>query len=113
MTRASFLAATMVCIAVCGLAPTAMALPKQGAGKCDCACSAPSGAGGHIDSFNTYDPHGLPCDALVGATCNVSDPSTGGVATGTVQHCFKPGDTPRGQIILQNGIKLSPLRLHR
>lgn len=95
-------------------APIAQALPKQGTGtKCDCLCEAPSGVNpfGTIQSFNTYDSHGLGCDALVGATCNVSNPNTGGVATGSVRACGKSSNASRRNvIILPNGIKLTPLQ---
>lgn len=119
MTRGSFaggVAAALIYFGVCGLASTALALPKQGTGtKCDCLCSAPSGESpsGYAVGYNTYDPHGLPCSALQGATCNLTNPSTGGVATGTVQACYTSGTNWRGGIILQNGTKLPPVRFHR
>ena len=103
------------CALLIGVAQTATALPKQGAGtQCDCMCVAPSGVapGGVIYSFNTYDPHGLSCFALEGLTCNLDNPNTGGVATGSVQGCRDKSNASRrpATIVLPTGIKIGPLR---
>ena len=94
---------------------TADALPKQGTGtKCDCLCEAPSGIapGGTIHSFNTYDSHGLACEAFVGATCNLENPNTGGIATGSLLFCGDASTTARhpATITLPTGVTIHPLR---
>ena len=112
--RVFFLAFGIAVFFIAANAPTAQALPKQGTGgKCDCLCEAPSGVNpfGVIQTFNTYDSHGLGCGALVGATCNVNNPNTGGIATGSVKTCAPVSNASRRSvIILPNGIKLSPLQ---
>ena len=114
MKRRVFFLAFGIAVLIAANAPTAQALPKQGTGgKCDCVCEAPSGVSptGFIQTFNTYNAHGLGCDALVGATCNISNPNTGGVATGSVKACMTVTNASRRSvIILQNGVKLSPLQ---
>jgi hypothetical protein len=66
----------------------AYALPKQGIGKCTCMCIAPSGVnGGSLVSINTYNSQGYSCGAFEGKTCNLDNPYTGGVSTGSLIGC--------------------------
>jgi hypothetical protein len=68
----------------------AHALPKQGggSGKCSCMCVAPSGVnGGSLVSVNTYNSQGYSCGAFEGRTCNLDNPYTGGVSTGSLIGC--------------------------
>ena len=103
MKRRVFFLAVGIALSIAANAPVAQALPKQGTGgKCDCVCEAPSGINsfGVIQTFNTYHSHGLGCDALVGATCNVSNPNTGGVATGSVKACTTVTNASRHSVII-------------
>jgi hypothetical protein len=67
----------------------AYALPKQGSGgRCSCMCIAPSGVnGGSLVSINTYNSQGYSCGAFEGKTCNLDNPYTGGVSTGSLIGC--------------------------
>lgn len=68
----------------------ASALPKQGSGsgKCRCMCIAPSGVnGGSLISVNDYNSQGYSCGAFEGKTCNLNNPYTGGVSTGSLIGC--------------------------
>jgi hypothetical protein len=75
---------------IAALPPSALAKPKQGGGsaKCGCDCIADSGVnGGILIVHNTYNSMGYSCSAFEGATCNVNNPYTGGVSTGTLSLC--------------------------
>lgn len=61
--------------------------------ECACACVLPGQSFGTItDIKNTA---GLPCGAYNNKTCNVEDPETGGIRSGTTKECgpFKPSGT--------------------
>jgi hypothetical protein len=102
------------CAPLIAAAQPAAALPKQGSGgRCDCLCEAPGGVtpSGVIHSFATYDSHGQQCDAFAGATCNLTNPNTGGVATGTIKFCDSVSNTSKrpAVILLPSGVKIGPL----
>lgn len=61
--------------------------------ECACICQAPGDAFGVITDIRNTG--GFSCGAYNGKTCNYSDPTTGGVRTGTTKYCggFKPGGT--------------------
>ena len=111
MKFAKFKIAFTCCALLVGATQIAIALPKQGSeGKCGCLCDAPDGAGGSIHSLATYDPHGLSCLALAGATCNLDNTKTGGVATGQLIFCSDASNTAKrpATIILPTGVKIRP-----
>ena len=64
----------------------AFAVPKGG-GKCACMCTAPNGAGGTLAQSQTYSSQGISCAAFENHTCNMTNPVTGGVATGRTLGC--------------------------
>jgi opacity protein-like surface antigen len=69
-------------------AAASFAEPKQGSGgKCSCMCIAPSGIGGELVSDVTYDSQGYSCNSFEGKTCNLNNPYTGGVSTGSLIGC--------------------------
>jgi hypothetical protein len=75
---------------VAGVPHAASALPKQGSGgTCNCVCVAPSGIGGQIMTIAIYNSLNYQCPVFNGKTCNVSNPNTGGVATGSLIGCDK------------------------
>ncbi len=95
-------------------AEVGMAKPKGPIYKqCACICQAPGDIIGVITDFNNTG--GFSCGAYNGKTCNYSDPTTGGVRSGTTKYCgpYKPGGTvsfrtPLGGItgsILSRGIE--------
>ena len=90
----------------------ALALPKQGTGKCSCTCVAPSGVapGGQLVSDNTYSAQGYSCGAFTGKTCNIDNPYTGGVATGEIIGCSDVKSSGQRVIIFSpfNGVQLAP-----
>jgi len=59
--------------------------------QCACACVLPGESFGVIDEVS--NTAGVPCGAYNNKTCNVEDPQTGGIRTGTLKYCggFKPG----------------------
>ena len=73
---------------------TTWALPKNPIYKqCACICQAPGDIIGVITDFSNTG--GYSCGAYNGKTCNYSDPTTGGVRSGTTKYCgpYKPGGT--------------------
>jgi hypothetical protein len=78
----------------------ASAKPKGGgAGSCTCMCLAPSGVGGGtLVVDRTYDSHGYSCGAFEGATCNLDNPYTGGVSTGSLYGCGNAGSSTSATI---------------
>jgi hypothetical protein len=101
------------CALLLGASQTAVALPKQGSGaQCGCLCEAPDGAGGTIHSFSNYASHGMSCFAFAGATCNLDNPNTGGIATGILVFCNDAAKTSKvpATIFLPGGIKIGPLK---
>jgi len=71
-----------------------------GGGRCECFCDA--GPGG----FTTYDNPGS-CGALTNKTCNMEDPATGGIRSGTLIGCWPEGSTS-GQAQILGGAVLDP-----
>jgi hypothetical protein len=70
------------------------AVPKNPIYKqCACICQAPGDIIGVITDFSNTG--GFSCGAYNGKTCNYSDPTTGGVRSGTTKYCgpYKPGGT--------------------
>ena len=95
----------------------ALALPKgSGGGQCACICEAPSGTapGGKLYASVNYASRGYSCDAFNGATCNIDNPITGGVATGSLLGCGNAA-VSRPVIIFSpsGGIQVVPSRLKR
>jgi len=67
-----------------------IALPRQGTGThaCACYCYVTRGSGKTIDApFNLSMPSQYSCGTAEGTTCNVSDPTTGGVRQGQTEAC--------------------------
>ncbi|MGF1624165.1 MAG: hypothetical protein ACFCVH_04725 [Alphaproteobacteria bacterium] len=73
-----------------------------GGGRCECFCDA--GPGG----FMTYDSPG-GCGALTNRTCNLEDPASGGIRSGSLIGCWPEG-TGSGQAQAQilGGAVLDP-----
>jgi hypothetical protein len=69
--------------------------------ECACRCVAPGDIVGSISHFN--NDAGVSCGAYLGKTCNYSNPTTGGVSTGTLKNCggYKPGGTKALQAVPQ------------
>ena len=72
--------------------------PKPGGGSCTCDCVAPSGAGGKLIQVLTYNSGGYSCLAFNNATCNMNNPYTGGVATGTLNGCAPAGSSSQATV---------------
>jgi hypothetical protein len=90
-----------LCALVSGMPFVASAKPKTGTYgvSCSCMCDAPTGAGGSFMQVQTYTaPEGSHCGDLEGATCNLDNPYTGGVATGSLLACGNA--TTRSAIIM-------------
>lgn len=55
-------------------------------------CIAPSGVnGGSLISLNSYNSQGYSCSAFEGKACNLNNPYTGGVSTGSLIGCENAG----------------------
>ena len=79
-----YAAALLGALAVVAASQAAVALPKQNSnGRCLCMCAGIQGP----YPVMSYDSKGYGCAALNGTTCNVDDPQTGGVQTGTNEGC--------------------------
>jgi hypothetical protein len=79
----------------------ASAKPKGlGGGQCTCMCMAPSGIGGQLVSFQTYNSQGYSCVAFENRTCNVDNPYTGGVSTGSLIGCASAATSSSATVIL-------------
>jgi hypothetical protein len=79
----------------------ASAKPKGrgGGGGCSCICLAPSGInGGTLVSTQTYNSQGYSCSAFENATCNIDNPYTGGIATGSLMGCMKAASSTSATI---------------
>jgi hypothetical protein len=67
----------------------AIALPREGGThQCGCLCNVVLGDGTKaviVTNFNL--PSQYACYSATGDTCNVSDPTTGGVSTGYLEGC--------------------------
>jgi hypothetical protein len=78
----------LLCAFVSATPYIASAKPKGNVGgSCSCLCVAPSGIGGNFVKQVTYNSQGYTCGAFEGATCNLDNPYTGGVATGSLIGC--------------------------
>ena len=87
-----FLALTVGLAVLFGSSDVSFALPKDPIyNQCACACVLPGESFGVIDEVS--NTAGVPCGAYNNKTCNVEDPQTGGIRTGTLKYCggFKPG----------------------
>ena len=99
---------TFTAVILFGLATSAGAEPKQGSGggKCTCMCYAPTGVNGGAFVGNvSYDSKGYACNAFEGKTCNVNNPYTGGVSTGSLIGCENSttSNAARGITVLPPG----------
>jgi hypothetical protein len=104
--RPQALSLALLVLPLLGGAQEASALPKQGsgAGQCRCMCVAPSGVnGGSLISDNLYNSQGYACSAFEGATCNLNNPYTGGVSTGSLIGCQDASKSSGGRITVLSG----------
>lgn len=96
-----------------GLPQFALAKPKSGSGgsaKCACMCVAPSGFnGGSLVKVQNYDSKGYACSAFEGVTCNMDNPYTGGVSTGSLIGCEDAKSSSSTIVVLPfGGLRLAP-----
>jgi hypothetical protein len=97
--RGNYLKVAFLCAILSAMSYSASARPKGGvSGRCECTCVANSGVGGILMSQRTYDSHGYSCGAFNNATCNLNNPNTGGVATGTLSGCSNAGSSTTATI---------------
>jgi hypothetical protein len=85
----ALLKSAALCAAV-SVPTAAMALPRQGTGthSCGCMCYVTLGNGRSVDIPTNFSlPSQYSCGSAVGAVCNVSDPTTGGVRQGQLEIC--------------------------
>jgi hypothetical protein len=84
-----FLKRIAVLIACVSLSPSAHAMPKQGGTHaCGCLCDVTLGNGRNVGvAANFQLPLQYGCGAATNTVCNVSDPTTGGVAQGILEGC--------------------------
>jgi hypothetical protein len=67
-----------------------LAAPRQGTGPhaCGCFCDVQYSNGKWADVASTFSlPSQYACSSAEGTTCNVSDPSSGGISTGKMVEC--------------------------
>jgi hypothetical protein len=67
----------------------ARSVPVNRTVKCQCQCKTPGTLWGMV----TISRQGYFCNPFNGATCNISDPATGGVRSGTLQFCAEESDS--------------------
>jgi len=84
MARKTLSSVVCAFVSVAAAQPS-MAKPKGGGGGsgCTCICTTPGG----LDSTGVYDSRGYSCAVFEGKTCNIVDPVTGGIRSGTIQAC--------------------------
>ena len=88
--RRNFLTIAVVCVVSFVPSTASFALPRQSTGThaCGCFCYVTLGNGKTIDApFNLSMPSQYSCGSAEGTTCNVSDPTTGGVRQGQTEAC--------------------------
>jgi hypothetical protein len=102
LARTCLKVAFLVALAT-GIPHLALALPKSpqggGGGKCDCLCAAYDGTGHVIVKHDSYNSKGYACSAFVNKTCNMTNPNTGGIATGSLLYC-NSGQDSRARVIV-------------
>jgi hypothetical protein len=80
--------AILVCAAsVLLVTPGQARIKKPGLGNVTCGCTCILANG--TQKQGTYDPKGTSCTVLERKTCNIEDPVTHLVSSGTLEYCVK------------------------
>jgi hypothetical protein len=76
-----------LCAFITAFTNTAFALPRGGGAKtCTCLCNAEANGSGY-GTIASYNANGMSCGAFNGRACNIEDPSTGLIRTGSLVAC--------------------------